>query len=411
MLAETQSGNRRLLILDDDPEVNQTICAIARRAGFKTFSTTEPEQFFQTIASWTPTHLVLDLVMPNADGVEIIKQLGRHAISCQLIIVSGLGGRVLEAAAKTATENGLNVSGVLPKPFSSARLRSLLSLHPQSRTELPPALDSIAHPGDRAELNFRSVNEALEADDFSVCFQPKVACRNGAAMGFETLVRWQHPRNGLIMPEDFIPIAEQSGQIDNLTRCIVSKSLAWFAASFLDTHLQIAINISGRTFSTPEFPGWIVAECERYGVTPGQVVLEVTETTSMRDPVKTLEILTQFRIKGFSLSIDDFGVGYSSLVQLARFPFSEMKIEKMFVISARESAESQKIAAAVVGLGKALSMHVTAEGVEDEWTLDFLREIGCDFAQGYYFSRPMSGEMALEWYADNRHLHPSDSLL
>lgn len=411
MLAETQSRNQRLLILDDDPEVNQTICAIARRSGFQTCSTTEPEQFFQAIANWKPTHLVLDLVMPNADGVEIIKQLGHHGIPCQLIVISGLGGRVLEAAAKTATENGLNVSGVLAKPFSSSRLRSLLSFHPQARTDLCQAMESIAHPCGRAELNARSINEAMEADDFSVCFQPKVACRNGAVMGFETLVRWQHPHKGLIMPDDFIPIAEQSGQIDSLTRCIVTKSLAWFAASFLDTHLQIAINISGRTFSTPEFPGWIVAECERFGVKPGQVVLEITETTSMQDPVKTLETLTQFRIKGFSLSIDDFGVGYSSLVQLARFPFSEMKIEKMFVISARESAESQKIAAAVVGLGKALSMHVTAEGVEDEWTLDFLREIGCDFAQGYYFSRPMGGEQALDWYAANRHLRPSDSLL
>lgn len=411
MLVETPSQAQRLLILDDDQNVNDTICAIARRAGFQTLSTTEAEEFFQHLDAWQPSHLIVDLVMPNADGVEVIKQLGQLSVSCQLIIVSGLGGRVLEAAAKTAADNGLNVTGVLSKPFSTSRLRNLLALYPASHAGAAEITDSIIRSSGNREVTAGNITQALQEDHFTVSFQPKVSCRNGAVMGFETLVRWQHPQGGLIMPDRFIPVAEQSGQIDQLTQQIVTKALAWFAANFLDTHLQIAINISGRTFSIPSFPAWIVKECERHGVAPGQVVLEITETASMHDPVKTLETLTQFRIKGFSLSIDDFGVGYSSLVQLARFPFSEMKIEKMFVMSALKSTESQKIATAVVGLGKALNMYVTAEGVEDAATLGFLRDIGCDFAQGYYFARPLSGEQALEWYAANSHLHPSDSLL
>ena len=382
----------RLLVLDDDVNVSATICAIAARAGFDVRATTQAKEFFQLVADWQPSHLIVDLVMPEVDGVETLHRLALSGHQGIVIVTSGLGGRVLEAASRAAEENGLRVSGVLPKPFTPAKLRSLLHQEPDKRLT--------AGVGHVTPVSADMLASALAQKQLSVHYQPKVICTTGKVVGFESLVRWQHPERGMIFPDQFITMAERNGLIAELTRQVFDMSLAWFAANFLGTDLKIAINMSPVVLADAMFPIWVQQACEHHGVAPSQVTLEITETSSMENPVATLEYLTQFRIKGFNLSIDDFGVGYSSLVQLARLPFSEMKIDKMFVMSASTSIESQKIAAAVVGLANALSLNVTAEGVEDDWTLQFLCDLGCTHAQGYFIGRPMPPEIALQWLSD-----------
>src|SRR5690606_11410137 len=137
--------------------------------------------------------------------------------------------------------------------------------------------------------------------------------------------------------------------------------------------------------------------CREHEVEPGNVILELTETSAMEDPVSSLELLTRLRLRGFRLSIDDFGTGYSSMVQLVKLPFSELKVDKSFVITARESEESRAVIRSVVSLGMSLGLIVTAEGIEDEDTQQFLRNIGCTLAQGYLFARPLTGDQVLGW--------------
>jgi len=382
---------RRLLVLDDDVSVNATICAIASRAGFETRSTTNAEEFFQLVAGWQPSHMIVDLVMPDVDGVETLHRLALSGSQGTIIVTSGLGGRVLEAASRAAEENGLRVSGVLPKPFTPTRLRSLLFQEMSQFKQASPGLQEVL------PVSADMLATALAQKQLSVHFQPKIVCTTQQVVGFESLVRWQHPERGMIFPDQFIALAEQSGHIAELTRQVFDLSLAWFADNFLDTDLKLSINMSPIVLADAQFPAWVQQACDHYGVAPNQVTLEITETSSMENPVAALEYLTQFRIKGFHLSIDDFGVGYSSLVQLARLPFSEMKIDKMFVMSASASIESQKIAAAVIGLARALDLNVTAEGVEDDWTLQFLCDLGCIHAQGYFIGRPMPPDAALQW--------------
>lgn len=381
----------RLLVLDDDINVSATICAIASRAGFATQSTTRAEEFFRLVTEWQPSHLIVDLVMPDVDGVETLHRLALTGHQGIVIVTSGMGGRVLEAASRAAEENGLRVSGVLPKPFTSAKLRSLL----QQKTVEQKRSSSNVHIVSPVCADMLA--RALAQQQLCVHYQPKIICATENVVGFESLVRWQHPERGMIFPDQFIALAERHGHIAELTRQVFDMSLAWFAEHFLGSELTLAINMSPIVLADAKFPAWIQQACARHGVSPTQVTLEITETSSMENPVATLEYLTQFRIKGFNLSIDDFGVGYSSLVQLARLPFSEMKIDKMFVMSASASIESQKIAAAVIGLANALDLHVTAEGVEDDWTLQFLRDLGCTHAQGYFIGRPMAPAAALQW--------------
>lgn len=384
--------DKRLLVLDDDADVSFTICTIAKSAGHDARATTSADEFLHLVADWAPSHLIVDLAMPEVDGVEILKRLADVAFDGAVIVASGLGNRVLEAAGRAAAENGLNVSGVLGKPFTPNRLRELLS----DKTHQPP-LKAPENWPQEFQVTRQTLTAGLAEQQIGVYYQPKVSCATGKCIGFEALARWHHPDIGIIMPDRFIPLAEETGLIGELTRQVFGQSLRWFAESFRGTASTIALNMSAKVIADADLSEWLMTQCQVLGLDPHQIVLEITESSSMENPIMMLEFLTQFRIKGFSLSIDDFGVGYSSLIQLARLPFSEMKIDKMFVISAPQSEESQKIAAAIVGLARALGLLVTAEGVEDQWTLSFLAEIGCDTAQGYFIGRPMSPDATLTW--------------
>jgi len=398
------SQNPRLLVLDDDDSVTFTICAIAEGAGFTARATTNAGDFFQQLGDWQPSHIILDLQMPDIDGIEVLRRLADAGNDSVITITSGLGTRVLEAAARVAGENGLRIAGVLAKPFSAATLRNLLAdsgESPKPKRQSPASGDVRVSSSEFTELK-----AGLDANQLVPFYQPKIACASGALVGFETLARWLHPKRGMVMPDRFIPLAERSGLIHPLTRQIFSQALAWFRPLFAGTEVKLALNMSPKLLSDPTFPTWLMEQCAREAVDPHQIILEITETSSMADPVQLLEYLTQLRIKGFHLSIDDFGVGYSSLIQLARLPFSEMKIDKMFVMTAPKSQESQKIATAIVGLARALALSVTAEGLEDAWTLEFLRNIGCDVAQGYLISRPVDGDTALAWARAEGHLPP-----
>lgn len=387
----------RLLVLDDDESVCATVAAIAGTVGFEARSTTASEDFFVLLYEWSPSHVIVDLRMPDIDGVSVLRRMATEQIQAAVIVMSGLGVRVLESAARAAAESGLTVTAVLPKPFSPKRLRDVLGRElpitaEQSRRSAP-ASESPAF-----EVSEQTLRAALSRGALTPFYQPKVACDSGEVVGFEALARWRQDEVGLIMPDRFIPLAEQSGLIVELTWQVFTAALQWFAQRFRGTGLSISLNLSARVLDEPQLLDWLVRLCEGLSLPVSQVTLEVTETSTMSDPVYMVQVLTQFRIKGFGLSIDDFGVGYSSLVYLARLPFSEMKIDKMFVLSAPVSEESQKIALAIVGLAQALGLSVTAEGVEDDWTLDFLRQIGCDNAQGYLIGRPMDGDAAEHWH-------------
>jgi EAL domain-containing protein (putative c-di-GMP-specific phosphodiesterase class I)/CheY-like chemotaxis protein len=386
--------SKRALVFDDDPDVNATICSIAARAGFSTSAAHTYPEFIAQYESWNPTHIIVDLAMPDRDGIETLHLLAKARCSAVIIIVSGLGLRVLEAAARAATESGLLVAGILPKPFSSAKLRELLAAAtPDPEAGWPSSPDAAS----AFEVTETALAAALSAREVGVYYQPKVSCASGALIGFEGLARWHRPSVGVIMPDQFIPVAEHCELIGELTRQIFEQGLSWLARSFRDDDTKLALNLSAKLLQDSVLPSWIFQECTRLSIDTKRIVIEITETSTIDNFVFMLEVLTQFRIRGFNLSIDDFGVGYSSLVQLSRLPFSELKIDKMFVTEAETSAEAQKITSAIVGLSRALGLHVTAEGVENHWTLDFLKTIGCDSAQGYLIARPMPPDVAVSW--------------
>ncbi len=402
------------MILDDDPLIGQTITSIATLAGLEARYTAHSAEFFRVVEEWSPTHIALDLVMPEMDGVQVIQDLALRGCRAAIIITSGVGARVLDAAGRLAAEHGLNIIGVLAKPFTPARLRQLLL------SDVPVAPGSsapVAGPGvgcaSAALPDAEDLRQALRSGAIVPYYQPKVVCATGVLAGFEVLARWRHPERGIIHPARFIPLAEANGLIDDLTLHVTEQALRWFAplcaaskgngadaarvSSALGAGLQLAVNISARTLSNTALFDEVRKQCWRLDIAAERLSFELTESSAMDDPVASLDLLTRLRMQGFHLALDDFGTGFSSMVQLVRLPFSELKIDKSFVMTAMHSEESRTVTRFIVDLGRSLGLRCTAEGVEDVHILAYLQAIGCDLAQGYAIARPMSGDAALRW--------------
>ncbi|MCT0254048.1 EAL domain-containing protein [Synechocystis sp. CS-94] len=380
---------RRLLVLDDENDVAATICMMAAAADYDTAHIDDADIFLEKVISWTPTYVAVDLRLADRDGIEVIRKLAEMECKAAVIIMSGLGGRILESSARAVSENGLRLLGTLSKPFSRAQLLELLATdthetHSIRRSPTPP-------------VSHEQISDALKASAFIAHFQPKISCLTGELVGFECLARWPQQNGTMVPPDQFIGLAEQTGLIDMLTRQVYDYALANLPLRNHASPLKYALNLSPINLKDTNFPHWLRNKCREHSVKPSQIILEVTETASMDNPLALLEHLTQFRIHGFQLSIDDFGVGYSSLVQLARLPFSELKVDQMFVKTLSRSQESRKIVTAVVGLGKSMGLNVVAEGVEEASALGLLRELECDEAQGYFIGRPMAPVAIKDW--------------
>ncbi|MEE4276837.1 MAG: EAL domain-containing protein [Halieaceae bacterium] len=403
----------RLLILDDDPMIGATIQRIAEFDGYAVTYCEQATAFFEQIESTPPDIIALDLIMPGMNGVEVMERLVERNCRAALIVSSGVGDRVLDAARRSARENGLNVVGVLPKPFSAKTLREILGRAARAGTSAPQtaAVATVETTGPTPTQG--DLRRALDAGDIQVAYQPKARCRSGTLAGFEALARWHHADHGDIPPQVFIPLAERSGLIDEVTLQVAGQALPWLAgltnqSEECDQHdgvlhrIQLSLNISARSLTNRALFDELAALCRRNRIALDRVVLELTETSAMEDAATSLNTLTHLRLQGFSLSIDDFGTGYSSMVQLVRMPFSEIKVDKSFVMTALQSLESRAVVRSVVELGRSLGLETTAEGVEDEATLDFLKSLGCDIAQGYLLSRPLPAPAVLSWYRQRR---------
>jgi len=404
----------RLLILDDDPAVGNTIKSMAALSGFDSRAEVNSESFFRVLDEWSPTHIALDLVMPDMDGVQVLLELAKRRCEARIIITSGMGSRVLGAARRSGHEHGLNIVGVLSKPFMASSFRELLlAASKPASAEASGAVcsGSVEEAGSGFEISVRELNRALANRELQVVYQPKVHCATGGVAGFEALARWDHPRYGLLMPDQFIPFAESSGLIDRLTDDLLDQALDWLSGQFCAfaatgaTHppdrpradFSMSFNVSAKNLRDPSFVDRVTRRCHDRNIDPARMIFELTETSAMEDPVTSLASLTRMRMKGFQLSIDDFGTGYSSMLQLVRLPFSEIKVDKSFVTTMRQSRESRTVVKSIVDLGRSLGIKVAAEGVEDAEILEYLKQIGCDLAQGYFIGRPMSGDQTEQW--------------
>jgi len=386
----------KILVLDDEPFMLKLLGQMLASLGYTSVTICESGRTALKLVDSQdsrPNLILLDINMPDMDGIEFVRHLVEHHYSGALILVSGENERVLQSVGKLVRAHKITELGHLSKPVTPERLVTLIEKW------TPPSQGAI-----RAAKKVYGANElraAIANGELINYYQPKVAVATGEVIGMETLARWRHPKDGMIFPDQFIGIAEQYGLIDELTRVVLTGALAqariWQDAGLT---LRVAVNLSMDNLVSLNFLDYLAELTAKAGVAPQEMVLEVTESRLMHDQRVPLEILTRLHLKRFRLSIDDFGTGTASLTQLRDIPFDELKIDQSFVHGAWANDTQRAMFDASLGLAKQLGMEVVAEGVEDQADWDFLRQRGCDLAQGYFIAKAMPAEDIPAWLVD-----------
>jgi EAL domain-containing protein (putative c-di-GMP-specific phosphodiesterase class I) len=241
------------------------------------------------------------------------------------------------------------------------------------------------------------LRRGIDDGQLVVYYQPIVAVPTGEVLGFEALVRWQHPVRGLLGPGEFIEVAEESGLIVPLGAEVLAQACAQVAKWRTEPgggHLHVAVNVSAAQFAHPSFVSTVATVLDDTGLNPDALWLEITETSIMADVQAADDTLCAIRSLGVHLSIDDFGTGYSSLQYLRRFPVETLKVDRSFVDGLGRDKEDEAIVAMIVSLARTLDLHVIAEGVETAAQLDRLAQLGCELVQGFHIARPAPADAA-----------------
>ncbi len=389
---ETNIGS--VLVVDDDLVVQGMMLAALRGLGIANVYSASSGREGLALMKKNNNDIdvvICDLKMPEMDGVEYL----RHLVSCDyrgaIILLSGEDSRILNSARQLANAHSFYFVAALQKPVGQLELAGVLAKINRKQVPVAKPLPS--------KVSLQELEKAIAEDQFVVYYQPKIDTYSKQLLGVESLVRWQHPEKGFVMPDDFIPLAEENGLIDALTDLVVDTSFAqlsrWRSQGIdITVSINIAVGTIGRRI---DFPECIMKSLAIHQLEPQNVILELTESGLMGDLATSLDALVRLRLKGVNLSIDDFGTGYSTFRQLQGIPFTELKIDKGFVMNAGIDISSRAILESSILLGQKLGMTLVAEGVESLADWQLLKKLGCHVLQGFHISRPMPGEQLEGW--------------
>ncbi|TGN06898.1 EAL domain-containing response regulator [Leptospira ilyithenensis] len=374
----------KALILDDEPDMNEFLSDVLKELDFREIiQLIKSTSFFENYSSDLDL-IVLDLFMPDMDGVEILRYLGEAKSEALIILISGHSQSVLKSAERVAKAYGLNVIGSLTKPFSINTIMKTIEQGKDLKKK-PKQLEQKEFHFSKEEILIGIKNKEIV-----LYYQPQINLHTKEISGFEALVRWSHPGHGIIFPDQFLPLVSKFSILGDLTKYLIQEACSFFGnLAKLGIKKRVSINISVYDLVDTSMPEDIISLIQKYSLDSNQVILELIETGKIEDHPKVLEILTRVCMKGIGLSIDDFGTGFSSLDQLSKAPFTELKIDKSFVFDVLKNANTSKIINSTVHLANQLKMEVVAEGIENKETRNLLRELGVHLGQGYYFSVPL----------------------
>jgi EAL domain-containing protein (putative c-di-GMP-specific phosphodiesterase class I)/DNA-binding NarL/FixJ family response regulator len=395
LVPKVDLGQYQILLVDDEPFIRQLTGLLLKQLGCKNIleSGNGAEALAELDRAGAQVDLILsDLAMPDMDGVEFVRHLAARKGCPPLAFLSGAESSLLRAAEALGRAYFLEVLGALAKPVAKDALIAVLDLMAEDRTPRGQR--------HRITITEADLERGIEARELVFHYQPKVAVASGRLEGVEALVRWHHPTHGLLFPDSFIAMAERGPLIGPLTEALVALGLGqvqrWHGEGFTP---HVGINLSPSMLSDVTLPDRFAALAAKLGVNPEGIVFEITETGVAREELIYLEIVTRLRMKGFRLSVDDFGTGQSSLQRLEALPFGELKVDRQFVHGAHKNPAKQAILAASIGLARTLGQRSVAEGVEHREDWDLLQRLGCDVAQGYLIAKPMPAETLPAWAA------------
>jgi EAL domain-containing protein (putative c-di-GMP-specific phosphodiesterase class I)/AmiR/NasT family two-component response regulator len=390
------SRPRSILVVEDSVVQRAHTVALCRNAGvemvYEAGNGVEALELLKLLVL-PPALMIVDLEMPGMDGIELIEELDRLNLDIPVIIASSREDVLIQSAETTGTALGLKVLCAVQKPLREADLATALL-----RAEEPLSSGTRRAPQAAAQWSREDLAQAIEQQHIYLCYQPKVDMQSGLVRGVEALARWTHPTAGNIPPDRFIAVAEREDLIYPLTLAVMAQAMAQAAAwNRRGLRLSMAINLSPVLLRSPSLVGDVVALQQQHALPAEQVVMEVTESALVADLGSALAALVRLRLKGFGLSIDDYGTGYSSMRQLAQIPFTELKIDRSFVHGAHQKNNLRVILKSALDMARQLGLCSVAEGIEtmEDWRL--LQELGCVVGQGYLIAKPLVADAIPQW--------------
>ncbi len=392
-MMDVRNSPNRLLIADTDADTRRIAGDFAAAHGYTIAHAADEAQFRDLVGRFAPTVILIDPLGLAPQDFDALRWLGLRRGGSTLIVVTAQDPCPL-APEEIHMAYGLEVAMAQAKPLSRSMLEAVL---------LPQLIRS-------RQLCETDLRRAVDRAQLCAHYQPKLrrAAQGWELAGIEALLRWNHPEHGLVYPDDFIELAESHGLIGALTDYVLQDGIDQIAAWNQRGHrLGLSVNLSAKLLTDVDFADRMCDFLFSRGVAPDQLTLEITESAAFGDPPSTLEILSRLRARGIGLALDDFGIGYSSLTQLYKLPFSEVKIDKTIGMELAQTPAARMIVRAIVDLGHHLGLSVCCEGVESKTSLDVLHQCGCDQVQGYYIARPMAADDLGQWVPERPEDRPA----
>jgi EAL domain-containing protein (putative c-di-GMP-specific phosphodiesterase class I)/AmiR/NasT family two-component response regulator len=325
--------------------------------------------------------IVTDLNMPGVDGIELIRLAADAGSNAAFIVVSDQDPALIESVATMTKAYGLSLLDAVRKPLTPQKLAAAVARYRKHAVVRGVAVQH--------EISRSEVDTALQKGQVEPFFQAILDLPSGAVVAAEALARWNHPSHGLLRPDHFLRLVESNGKLDEMTMLIARKAAnacrTWRTAG---ARTRISINLSLDTLADVTLADRLEDTVRGAGIEPADVIFEVTETAATIHVGRVLESLARLRMKGFGLAIDDFGTGHASMQQLARIPFTELKIDQYFIRHALTSPASRAMIESSLDIARKLGISAVAEGVENLESLSLLREMGCTLVQGHLVGMP-----------------------
>lgn len=382
----------QVLVLEDDNTHLEIACACLRQLGVsRIMSCMDGHQALMMLRTYQPDILICDLHLNGLDGVSFLRMVAEQGYHGAVILLSSVDPNLLKAAESLVSAYGLYLLAALRKPLTADVLE--LSLR-QRRLELPKPVTLKSE----VPLSLDEVQRGFNEGCIEVFYQPKVSVYDKRVLGAECLARWRHGDGKLVGPGSFVPVLEAHGMINILTHEVLKKSAIQLGKwRRLGHDLKLSVNVSMDDLDQINLPEEFERIVRAAGLEPAHITLELTESRLMENLTLSLEILTRLRLKGFGLSIDDFGTGFSTMENLKQLPVTELKVDRAFVNGATKDEGARAILGSSIQLGKIFRLNLVAEGVEKQADWDLIANSGCDEVQGFFIAKPMPANEFLEW--------------
>ncbi|MFT5532700.1 MAG: EAL domain-containing protein (putative c-di-GMP-specific phosphodiesterase class I) [Burkholderiaceae bacterium] len=387
------------LVVQDDALQRQTLSALLGQMGASNVTDLRdgPSALARLRDQSQPIDIgFIDLQMAGMDGMELIRHMGKFDSATAIVMFGVVDPELIFSVETMSKAYGINLLGFVQKPVDEKTLASFISTYTDIRKKNAELAEMIT-----PLFSIEDVVQALDDNQIHPWFQPKVELASGQVRGVEAFARWHHPGFGIVLPAHFIPVLEQHKQLDRLTYAMIDQSAAacrrWHDAGFL---VSISINLGSALLSDPRIADQIADQIAAHRLEAPFVIFEITESALRSETPVCLENMLRLRMKGFELSVDDYGTGNASMQQLLRIPFSELKIDRSFVAGAAENAALGLVLSSSLALARKLDRLSVAVGIEtrDEWNL--LKKMGCTYGQGYYIAKPMEAAALPDWMSE-----------